>query len=174
MLLCVLALRGHAREEKSLKVDILAGQSNMTGMISSKTLEHIKMFPDTARVFADLFDEIGEPLVLDDVYVSQWKEKDGGKLASRFGGGKGVRFGPAVATEQAMGDLGAASQAVVGGSDPRARGSILLAIPEFLCAQPVMVLMMKELRISGSLGSVDPQLETGLPSVSACRSGATP
>jgi hypothetical protein len=34
---------------KPLKVYLLAGQSNMTGMVSKGTLEHLKMFPDTAR-----------------------------------------------------------------------------------------------------------------------------
>ena len=42
-------------QNKPLKVYILAGQSNMTGMVSSKTLDHVKMFPDTAKEFADLF-----------------------------------------------------------------------------------------------------------------------
>jgi hypothetical protein len=92
--LSVLASFGQAEESKPLKVYILAGQSNMTGMVSSRTLEHIKMFPDTAKEFADLFDADGNPVVLDDVYVAQWKEKDGGKLAPRYGGGKGERFGP--------------------------------------------------------------------------------
>ena len=79
---------------KPLKVYILAGQSNMTGIVASSTLEHIKMFPDTAKEFEDLFDKDGNPIILDDVYVSQWMEKDSGKLAPRFGGGKGERFGP--------------------------------------------------------------------------------
>jgi len=77
-----------------LKVYVLAGQSNMTGMVSASTLDHIKMFPDTAKEFADLFDDDGNPVVVDEVYVSQWKEKDGGRLEPRYGGGKGVRFGP--------------------------------------------------------------------------------
>jgi hypothetical protein len=77
-----------------MKVYVLAGQSNMTGMVSKSTLEHLKMFPDTAEEFASLFDKDGNPVELDDVYVSQWKGKDSGKLAPRFGGGKGVRFGP--------------------------------------------------------------------------------
>jgi len=94
IVVCGLALQSQAQEHKPLKVYILAGQSNMTGMVSSSTLEHIKMFPDTAKEFADLFDADGNPVVLDDVYVAQWKEKDGGKLAPRFGGGKGERFGP--------------------------------------------------------------------------------
>jgi hypothetical protein len=59
-------------QQKPLKVYVMAGQSNMTGMVSSATLEHIKMFPDTAKEFADLFDKNGSPVVLDDVYVSQW------------------------------------------------------------------------------------------------------
>ncbi|MFO7906715.1 MAG: hypothetical protein ACQESR_16900 [Planctomycetota bacterium] len=79
---------------KPMKVYILAGQSNMTGIVSKHTLEHIKMFPDTAKEFADLFDENGNPVELDEVYVSQWRGKDSGKLAPRFGGGKGTRFGP--------------------------------------------------------------------------------
>jgi len=81
-------------QRKPLKVYILAGQSNMTGMVSSATLEHIKMFPDTAKEFADLFDKDGKPVIHDAVYVSQWNEKDSGKLAPRYGGGKGERFGP--------------------------------------------------------------------------------
>lgn len=79
---------------KPLKVYLLAGQSNMTGMVSSGTLEHLKMFPDTAKEFAALFDKDGKPVVLDDVYVSQWKGKENGKLAPVYGGGKGERFGP--------------------------------------------------------------------------------
>jgi hypothetical protein len=79
---------------KPLKVYILAGQSNMTGMVSPRTLEHIKMFPDTAKEFADLFDSDGNPVVLDDVRVAQWKEKEGGALAPKYGGGKSGGFGP--------------------------------------------------------------------------------
>jgi len=80
--------------KRPLKVFILAGQSNMVGMASSSTLEHIKMFPDTSKEFEDLFDKDGKPVVLDDVYVSRWKEKEGGALAPKYGGGKGERFGP--------------------------------------------------------------------------------
>jgi hypothetical protein len=81
-------------KSKPLKVYILAGQSNMTGMVNPKTLEHIRMFPDTAREFADLFDKDGKPVVLEDVYVSQWKDKEGGPLQPKYGGGKGAGFGP--------------------------------------------------------------------------------
>jgi hypothetical protein len=75
---------------KPLKVYILAGQSNMTGMAKTSTLEHIKMFPDTAKEFEDLFDEDGNPVVLDDVYVSCWPKTDyelKGKLKPGYGGG---------------------------------------------------------------------------------------
>lgn len=83
-----------AKGKRPLKVYILAGQSNMTGMAEITTLEHIKMVPDTAKKFADLFDEKGKPVVLDDVYVSQWLDKDGGKLAPGYGGGGGDKLGP--------------------------------------------------------------------------------
>lgn len=94
MALFALASHVHAQDKKPLKVYILAGQSNMTGIVASRTLEHVKMFPNTAKEFADLFDAEGNPVILDDVRVTQWKDKDGGKLAPRFGGGKGERFGP--------------------------------------------------------------------------------
>ncbi len=87
-------LSAFCQEKKPLKVYILAGQSNMTGMVASSTLEHIKMFPDTAKEFADLFDKDGKPVILDDGYVSQWKDKESGTLAPKYGGGKGERFGP--------------------------------------------------------------------------------
>jgi len=90
-------LLGLQLQAKPLKVYILAGQSNATGMVRTNTFEHIKMFPDTAKEFADLFDKDGNPVVLDDVYVSQWKGKPGGKLTTGYGGsikGKGGMFGP--------------------------------------------------------------------------------
>ena len=80
------------RQGRPLKVYILAGQSNMTGMVKNQTLEHIKMFPDTAKEFEDLFNEDGTPVVLDDVYVSCWPKKDVeamGKLGPTFGAGAG-------------------------------------------------------------------------------------
>ncbi len=83
------------QDKKPLKVYILAGQSNATGMVKTRTLEHIKMFPATAEEFKDLFDKDGKPVVLDDVYVSQWKGKANGKLTTGYGGGKvGDMFGP--------------------------------------------------------------------------------
>lgn len=76
-------------QAKPLKVYILAGQSNMTGMVKTSTLEHIKMSPDSALAFEALFDADGNPVVLDEVYVSCWPKGDEeamGKLAPRFGG----------------------------------------------------------------------------------------
>ncbi len=75
-------MNGYAKTAKPLKVFILAGQSNATGMVRTNTLEHIKMFPETAKEFADLFDKDGAPVVLDDVYVSQWMDKNSGKLTT--------------------------------------------------------------------------------------------
>jgi hypothetical protein len=46
------------------------------------------MFPETAKEFKDLFNEGGSPVVLAVVFVSQWKEKNCGKLAPVFGDGK--------------------------------------------------------------------------------------
>lgn len=79
---------------KPLKVFILAGQSNMTGMAKNSTFEHIKMFPETAKEYADLFNKDGSTVVLDDVYVSQWMEKGNGKLLAGYGGTEGLSFGP--------------------------------------------------------------------------------
>lgn len=79
---------------KPLNVYILAGQSNMTGMVKTDTFEHIKMFPETAKAFEALFNEDGTPVVLDDVYVSCWPKGDNeamGKLAPRFGAGAGEK-----------------------------------------------------------------------------------
>ena len=65
---CALSLCCQARDNKQLKVYILAGQSNRTGMVTTNTLEHIKMFPGTSEEFKDLFNRDGSPVVLDDVY----------------------------------------------------------------------------------------------------------
>jgi len=94
VLACAMCV-GCKPKKNPLKVYILAGQSNMTGMVRSNTLEHVKMFPETAEEFKDLFNEDGSPVELNDVYVSQWKEKNCGKLAPVYGGGKGGdMFGP--------------------------------------------------------------------------------
>ncbi|MFY7877707.1 MAG: hypothetical protein ACOVQM_19785, partial [Pirellula sp.] len=71
---------------KPLKVFVFAGQSNMTGMARTRTLEHIKMSPETAREYADLFDKDGKPVALDSVYVSQWMNKESGRLEPNYGG----------------------------------------------------------------------------------------
>ena len=89
------SLPGFCQEKpKPMKVFVLAGQSNMTGMARTRTLEHIKMFPETREKFADLFDKDGKPVGLDEVYVSQWMDKESGRLEPKYGGGKGGGFGP--------------------------------------------------------------------------------
>ncbi|MFM2220960.1 MAG: Virginiamycin lyase [Verrucomicrobiota bacterium] len=81
---------------KPLKVFVFAGQSNMTGMARTRTLEHLKMSPETAKEFADVFDQEGKPATLDSVYVSQWMNKESGRLEPKYGGTvKGqTSFGP--------------------------------------------------------------------------------
>ena len=71
---------------KPLKVFVFAGQSNMTGMARTRTLEHIKMSPDSAKEYADVFDKDGKPVALEAVYVTQWKDKEGGMLEPKYGG----------------------------------------------------------------------------------------
>lgn len=81
---------------KPLKVFVFAGQSNMTGMARTRTLEHINMFPETAKEYGDLFDKEGKPATLDAVHVSQWMGKESGRLEPVYGGKvKGqTSFGP--------------------------------------------------------------------------------
>jgi hypothetical protein len=81
-------------KSKPMKVFVFAGQSNMTGMARTRTLEHLKMSPETARKYADVFDKDGKPVTLDSVYVSQWMDKESGRLEPKYGGGKGDCFGP--------------------------------------------------------------------------------
>lgn len=81
-------------KSKPMKVFVFAGQSNMTGMVRARTLEHIKMVPETATKFSDLFDKDGNPVTLDAVHVSQWMDKESGRLEPKYGGGKGDCFGP--------------------------------------------------------------------------------
>jgi hypothetical protein len=55
---------------KPLKVFILAGQSNMQGLGSIRTFEHIGMSPDSAGMLKDMTDANGDPVVMDDVYIT--------------------------------------------------------------------------------------------------------
>lgn len=85
---------------KPLKVYILSGQSNMVGMASTNTFAHIKMFPETAEEFKDMFNADGSPVVLDDVWISSTVAPKGeteviGKLGPGYGGGGNGRcIGP--------------------------------------------------------------------------------
>lgn len=98
VLMSVLTASGFAVAEP-LKVYILAGQSNMVGMASAKTLDHIKMTPGSALTYADIFDENGDPVVLDEVYIYSTATSNGeaehGKLGPEWGArGRGERIGP--------------------------------------------------------------------------------
>jgi hypothetical protein len=84
VLACILPAYAETKP-KPLKVFILAGQSNATGMARARTLEHLKMSPETAKQYADVFDKDGNPATLDAVYVTQWKDKEGGRLEPKFG-----------------------------------------------------------------------------------------
>lgn len=84
----------NGKKGKPLKVYIMAGQSNMTGMAKISTFEHLKMSPDAVKEYADLFNKDGSLATLDDVFVSQWKGKEGGTLYAGYGGEPGVMFGP--------------------------------------------------------------------------------
>jgi len=98
---CAILLSGLAVAEtrqKPLKVYILAGQSNMVGMADKRTLEHIKLLPESAKELQELFDEKGQPVELDDVWVVFDEHK--GKLAPCFGS---PLKGPKIGTEYAFG-----------------------------------------------------------------------
>lgn len=95
IVLSIIAASSLVMQARPLKIYILAGQSNMTGMVKNSTLEHIKMSPASAKEFADMFDAKGNPVELDLVQVSCWpKETElNGKLKPGYGGGES-RFGP--------------------------------------------------------------------------------
>ncbi len=93
-----LAISAEPGKKKPLKVYILAGQSNMVGMADKRTLEHIKLLPESAKDLKDLFDEKGEPVELDDVWVAF--DDHTGKLAPCFGASL---KGPKIGTEYAFG-----------------------------------------------------------------------
>ena len=93
----ILAAGSLAVQAKPLKIYLMAGQSNMTGMAKTTTLEHVKMFPVTAKEFADLFDANGKPVELSQVQVSCWPKgtEAKGNLKPGYGGGNaGLMFGP--------------------------------------------------------------------------------
>jgi len=71
----------------------------MVGMATAQTLDHIKMSPDSAAYFKDIFDEDGNPVVLDEVYISNVSsaapEGEHGRLGPEWGArGRGPRIGP--------------------------------------------------------------------------------
>ncbi len=90
---CTVKRSSNTMVKKPLKVFILSGQSNMVGMAHINTFEHIKMFPEKKREFKDVFTEEGNPVSLEDVYISSTAAAAGqsevlGKLATGYGGGR--------------------------------------------------------------------------------------
>ena len=76
---------------KSLKVFLLAGQSNMQGHAKVTTFEHIGMDPATAPMLAEMLGADGKPKVCERVWISSIgcgkdeKEEQTGKLTAGFG-----------------------------------------------------------------------------------------
>lgn len=73
-----------------LKVYILAGQSNMEGHAKLSSFDHIGMDPKTAPILKEMRGEGGEPVELDDVWITYrtGKQEDQpgvGKLTAGFG-----------------------------------------------------------------------------------------
>ena len=73
-----------------LKVYILAGQSNMEGHAKLSSFDHIGMDPKTAPILKEMRGASGEPVELEDVWITYrtGKEEDQpgiGKLTSGFG-----------------------------------------------------------------------------------------
>ncbi len=73
-----------------LKVYILAGQSNMEGHAKLSSFDHIGMDPKTAPILKEMREASGEPVELEDVWITYrtGKEEDQpgiGKLTSGFG-----------------------------------------------------------------------------------------
>ena len=72
---------------KPLKVFVLVGQSNMQGHAHVKTLEHIATDPQSSELAKHLFDESGNPIVSDQVWISYLSSQGSksGKLTTGFG-----------------------------------------------------------------------------------------
>ncbi len=84
----------------TLKIYLLAGQSNMQGHANVRTLDHIGMDPNTAPILEAICNEDGTPKVCEDVWISSidTAEQEGeryGRLTVGYGAsGHGVKIGP--------------------------------------------------------------------------------
>ena len=67
ILMASAASRSHA---KPLKIFILSGQSNMQGLGGINTFDHIGVNPETAPMLKDMRGPDGQPVTLDDVYIT--------------------------------------------------------------------------------------------------------
>lgn len=88
--LCFAALASPLVEAEPLKIYILSGQSNMEGHAKLSSFDHIGMDPKTAPILKEMRGESGEPVELDDVWITYRTGKEGdqpgvGKLTAGFG-----------------------------------------------------------------------------------------
>ncbi len=69
---CLLGIQcGNAMaQDKPLKVFVLVGQSNMQGHAKLTTLPHLGMDPETKPILDEILDDVGQPRIIDDVWIS--------------------------------------------------------------------------------------------------------
>ena len=81
-----------------LTVFVLAGQSNMQGHAQLRTFDAMALDPATAPLLAEMRNDDGSPVVLDDVWISSLgsaSEVKTGKLTAGYGAGdQGEKIGP--------------------------------------------------------------------------------
>ena len=94
----LLAATAIAAEKKSIKVFILAGQSNMEGHAKVETFDYIGDDPQTAPILDEMRDADGKPRVADNVWISYLTGKgdNNGEGFGKLTSGYGSRRNPAV------------------------------------------------------------------------------
>ena len=89
---------GAIAKEKTLKVLILAGQSNMQGHAHVRTFEPMSLDPKTAPILKEMCNADGTPRVCEKVWISSIgcaEEEQVGKLTTGFGAKvRGPKIGP--------------------------------------------------------------------------------
>ncbi len=93
--LVVVSVRGVPAQEKPLKVFVLVGQSNMQGHADVKTLPYMGMDSTTHGILAEIQDELGQPRVIENVWIS-YLSSGGlkkGQLTTGFGANEN-KIGP--------------------------------------------------------------------------------
>lgn len=103
LLTCLSCASAAAAETKPLKVFILCGQSNMQGHAHVRTMDTMRLDPKTKPILEAMRGADGEPVVLDDVWISSIgssEEEKIGKLTAGFGPEQG---GPKIGPEFTFG-----------------------------------------------------------------------